>query len=116
MAQRVLVKQLERYDLKVFATSNGQEAVQGKFLLHLLCFLLTLTSQSGRRMNLASSVLRCFDHRSWIFLCCNANAQFTVQCRHAICDGIEACKRIRVLESKRKASVVLPSECSDFKG
>ncbi len=116
MAQRVLVKQLERYDLKVFATSNGQEAVQGKFLLHLLCFLLTLTSQSGRRMNLASSVLRCSTIvRGFSFVVMQTPNSLS-NADMPICDGIEACKRIRVLESKRKASVVLPSECSDFKG
>jgi len=73
VAQRVLVKQLERYDLKVFATSNGQEAVQ---------------EWEAHEPGFFSIAL--FDHHM------------------PICDGIEACKRIRVLESKRKASVVLP--------
>ena len=30
IARHVLVKQLERHDLKVTATTNGQEAVQGE--------------------------------------------------------------------------------------
>jgi len=73
VAQRVLVKQLERCDLNVFATSNGQEAVQ---------------EWEAHEPGFFSIAL--FDHHM------------------PICDGIEACKRIRVLESKRKVAVVLP--------
>lgn len=30
-----------------------------------------------------------------------------------VCDGVEAAKRLRVLERKRKAPVLLPSECCE---
>jgi hypothetical protein len=33
VAQKLLVKQLQRFDLNVIATSNGEEAVAGKLLL-----------------------------------------------------------------------------------
>lgn len=32
MAQKLLIKQLERYDLQVVATSNGEEAITGQWL------------------------------------------------------------------------------------
>ena len=31
VAQKLLVKQLERYDLTVVATSNGEEALSGEY-------------------------------------------------------------------------------------
>ena len=33
VAQKLLVKQLQRYDLNVIATSNGEEAIAGNLLL-----------------------------------------------------------------------------------
>ena len=33
VAQKLLVKQLQRFDLNVIATSNGEEAIAGKLLL-----------------------------------------------------------------------------------
>ncbi|KAJ2919335.1 hypothetical protein MD484_g1075, partial [Candolleomyces efflorescens] len=73
IAQNLLVKQLERYQLKVTATSNGEEAV---------------AAWEGHDPGYFSVAL--FDHHM------------------PICDGVEAAKRIRVLERKRKVPVILP--------
>ncbi|KAF6766466.1 dual-domain HisK/Mak2 protein kinase [Ephemerocybe angulata] len=73
IAQNLLVKQLERYQLKVTATSNGEEAVAA------------WESHEPGYFSVAM-----FDHHM------------------PICDGVEAAKRIRVLERKRKAPLMLP--------
>ncbi|RDX43976.1 histidine kinase [Lentinus brumalis] len=73
VAQKLLVKQLERYNLNVIATSNGEEA---------------LAEWERREPGYFSVAL--FDHHM------------------PICDGVEACKRLRVLEGKRKVPVLLP--------
>ncbi|THU88468.1 hypothetical protein K435DRAFT_830560 [Dendrothele bispora CBS 962.96] len=73
IAQNLLVKQLERYQLNVTATSNGNEA---------------LDQWETHEPGYFSVAL--FDHHM------------------PICDGVEAAKRLRLLETKRKAPVMLP--------
>ncbi|OCH84424.1 histidine kinase [Obba rivulosa] len=73
VAQKLLVKQLERYDLNVVATSNGEEAIR-EWELHEPGYF--------------SAAL--FDHHM------------------PVCDGVEACKRIRVLENKRRLPMSMP--------
>ncbi|CAL1696704.1 unnamed protein product [Somion occarium] len=83
VAQKLLIKQLERYDIQVVATSNGEEAV-AEWESHVPGYF--------------SAAL--FDHHM------------------PICDGVEACKRIRVLENKRNNDIILPiialsADCQD---
>ncbi|RXW16010.1 hypothetical protein EST38_g9848 [Candolleomyces aberdarensis] len=73
IAQNLLVKQLERYQLKVTATSNGEEAVA-----------------AWEKHDPGYFSVALFDHHM------------------PVCDGVEAAKRIRVLERKRKVPVILP--------
>jgi len=73
IAQQLLVKQLQRYQLNVTATSNGEEAV---------------AEWEARGPGYFSVAL--FDHHM------------------PVCDGVEACKRIRALESRRKVANQLP--------
>ncbi|KAF9258589.1 dual-domain HisK/Mak2 protein kinase [Marasmius fiardii PR-910] len=73
IAQNLLIKQLERYQLNVVATGNGNEAI---------------TEWESHEPGYFSVAL--FDHHM------------------PICDGVEAAKRLRILEKKRKASVMLP--------
>ncbi|RPD81571.1 histidine kinase [Lentinus tigrinus ALCF2SS1-7] len=73
VAQKLLVKQLERYDLNVIATSNGEEAI---------------TEWERHEPGYFSVAM--FDHHM------------------PICDGVEACKRLRILEGKRKVPILLP--------
>ncbi|KAJ3724256.1 hypothetical protein DFJ43DRAFT_1157787 [Lentinula guzmanii] len=73
IAQNLLVKQLERYQLNVTATSNGNEA---------------LAEWEAHEPGYFSVAL--FDHHM------------------PICDGVEASKKLRHLENKRKVPVMLP--------
>ncbi|KAI0700426.1 histidine kinase [Cytidiella melzeri] len=73
VAQKLLVKQLERFDLHVVATSNGEEAV---------------SEWESHEPGYFSAAL--FDHHM------------------PICDGVEACKKVRILENKRRAPILLP--------
>ncbi|PPQ63721.1 hypothetical protein CVT24_004301 [Panaeolus cyanescens] len=73
IAQNLLVKQLERHNLHVTATSNGEEAI---------------AAWESHPPGYFSVAL--FDHHM------------------PICDGVEAAKRLRVLENKRKATAILP--------
>ncbi|GAW08325.1 histidine kinase [Lentinula edodes] len=73
IAQNLLVKQLERYQLNVTATSNGNEAI---------------AEWEAHEPGYFSVAL--FDHHM------------------PICDGVEASKKLRHLENKRKVSVILP--------
>ncbi|KAG6837910.1 hypothetical protein H0H93_013063 [Arthromyces matolae] len=73
IAQNLLVKQLERVDLKVTATGNGEEA---------------LAAWEAHEPGYYSVAL--FDHHM------------------PVCDGVEATKRLRHLESIRKCEVCLP--------
>ncbi|KZT42789.1 hypothetical protein SISSUDRAFT_979545 [Sistotremastrum suecicum HHB10207 ss-3] len=73
VAQKLLIKQLERHELSVVATSNGNEAV---------------AEWEAHPPGYFSVAL--FDHHM------------------PICDGVEACKKIRLLENRRKVSAVLP--------
>ncbi|PBL00451.1 histidine kinase [Armillaria gallica] len=77
IAQQLLVKQLQRYQLNVTATSNGNEAIS------------EWESRDPGHFTVAL-----FDHRKWSYM--------------PICDGVEAAKRIRMLENKRKCQVMLP--------
>jgi CheY-like chemotaxis protein/nitrogen-specific signal transduction histidine kinase len=73
IAQNLLVKQLERYQLNVTATNNGNEAI---------------AEWEAHEPGYFSVAL--FDHHM------------------PICDGVEAAKRLRVLESKREPLIMLP--------
>ncbi|EKM60729.1 uncharacterized protein PHACADRAFT_155836 [Phanerochaete carnosa HHB-10118-sp] len=73
VAQKLLIKQLERFDLNVVATFNGEEAI---------------AEWEARGPGYFSVAL--FDHHM------------------PVCDGVEACKRIRILENKRRAQTLLP--------
>ncbi|KAJ7022028.1 hypothetical protein C8F04DRAFT_1139170 [Mycena alexandri] len=73
IAQNVLVKQLQRHDLNVVATSDGNEA---------------LAEWQKHEPGYFSVAL--FDHHM------------------PVCDGVEATKRLRHMEEKRKAPVTLP--------
>ncbi|CDO70926.1 hypothetical protein BN946_scf184829.g34 [Trametes cinnabarina] len=73
VAQKLLIKQLERYDINVVATSNGEEAIA-----------------EWERHEPGYFSVALFDHHM------------------PICDGVEACKRIRILEGKRKVPILLP--------
>ncbi|KAJ7922998.1 hypothetical protein B0H13DRAFT_1981220 [Mycena leptocephala] len=73
IAQNLLVKQLQKYDLNVIATSDGNEA---------------LAEWQKHEPGYFSVAL--FDHHM------------------PVCDGVEAAKRLRHLEEKRKAAVSLP--------
>ena len=95
VAQKLLMKQLERYDLNVVATSNGEEA---------------LAEWERHESGYFSAAL--FDHRkcSMTFTRFIRNISRLIPIDMPICDGVEACKRLRVLEGKRRVSVLLPSE------
>ncbi|EPQ61132.1 hypothetical protein GLOTRDRAFT_113578 [Gloeophyllum trabeum ATCC 11539] len=73
VAQKLLVKQLERYDLKVTPTSNGEQAI---------------SEWEAHEPGYFSVAL--FDHHM------------------PVCDGVEAAKRLRMLESKRRVPITLP--------
>ncbi|KAK0208888.1 hypothetical protein DFS33DRAFT_1254916 [Desarmillaria ectypa] len=73
IAQQLLVKQLQRCQLNITATSNGNEAI---------------SEWESRDPGYFTVAL--FDHHM------------------PICDGVEAAKRIRMLENKRKSQVMLP--------
>ncbi|KAK7064662.1 histidine kinase [Favolaschia claudopus] len=79
IAQNLLVKQLQKYDLTVVATSNGNEA---------------LAEWQKHEPGYFSVAL--FDHHLPKML------------DMPVCDGVEAAKRLRHLEGKRKAAVFLP--------
>ncbi|KZT06226.1 histidine kinase [Laetiporus sulphureus 93-53] len=73
VAQKLLVAQLQRYQLNVVATSNGEEAI---------------AEWEKHEPGYFSVAL--FDHHM------------------PICDGVEACKRVRIIENKRRVPVSLP--------
>jgi CheY-like chemotaxis protein len=73
VAQKLLVKQLQRFDLDVIATSNGEEAIA-----------------EWERHEAGYFSLAMFDHHM------------------PVCDGVEAAKRLRSLENRRKVSDFLP--------
>ncbi|KAH9921391.1 histidine kinase [Fomitopsis serialis] len=73
VAQKLLIAQLQKYQLNVVATSNGEEAI---------------TEWEKHDPGYFSVAL--FDHHM------------------PICDGVEACKRLRVMENRRKLPVQLP--------
>ncbi|KAG6891107.1 hypothetical protein C0995_014197 [Termitomyces sp. Mi166 len=77
IAQKLLIKQLGRLNLRVTATENGEEAI---------------AAWEAHEPGYFSVAL--FDHHM------------------PICDGVEATKRLRHLESMRKCEVCLPSEFS----
>jgi len=73
VAQKLLVRQLQRYDLNVVATSNGEEAIA-----------------EWERHDPGYFSLAMFDHHM------------------PVCDGVEAAKRLRSLENRRKVLEPLP--------
>lgn len=73
VAQKLLIAQLQRYQLNVVATSNGEEAI---------------AEWEKHEPGYFSVAL--FDHHM------------------PICDGVEACKRLRIIENKRRVPVSLP--------
>ncbi|KAF8630202.1 hypothetical protein AX15_003056 [Amanita polypyramis BW_CC] len=73
LAQSLLVKQLERCNLSVTATDNGEEAI---------------AEWEAHEPDYFSVAL--FDHHM------------------PVCDGVEAAKRLRLLENRRKCSHILP--------
>lgn len=109
VAQKLLIKQLERYDIQVVATSNGEEAVAGMSSACTPEMKSHCCVQSGNHMFLVTLVLPyltivCIDVL-YTFLDTKSSADMP------ICDGVEACKRIRVLENKRNNDIILPSKC-----
>ncbi|KAG6896744.1 hypothetical protein C0992_006406 [Termitomyces sp. T32_za158] len=74
ISQKLLIKQLERLNLSVTATGNGEEAI---------------AAWEAHEPGYFSAAL--FDHHM------------------PICDGVEATKRLRHMESVRKCEVCLPS-------
>ncbi|KAI0271645.1 histidine kinase [Gloeopeniophorella convolvens] len=99
VAQKLLVKQLQRFDLNVVTTSNGEEAVTGKWSVYLVPSLL-MSYAEWERHEPGYFSLAMFDHHM------------------PICDGVEAAKRIRSLEDRRKLSEILPivalsADCQD---
>ena len=87
------MKQLERYDLNVVATSNGEEAI---------------AEWERHEPGYFSAAL--FDHRKCSMRFAQSLYLMSYPIDMPICDGVEACKRLRVLEGKRRVSVLLPSE------
>jgi CheY-like chemotaxis protein len=109
IAQSLLVKQLQRYNLDVIATSNGEEAIHGVQLVfvavrHCLIFLY---SQNGRATNPVSSA-----SPSSTIVCPYHHEEYAMfdlfVTDMPVCDGVEAAKRLRHLENKREASTILP--------
>lgn len=113
MAQQLLKKQLERYQLNVTVTGNGNEAVAGDWPECDGCHGAvphSLFSQNGSHMSLDTSVLRSLTIVSFGHPAADLPFLTEPDSDMPICDGIEACKRIRMLENKRKASILLPSK------
>ncbi|KAG8815684.1 hypothetical protein FRC17_000613 [Serendipita sp. 399] len=73
VANKLLVKQLQKYDLNVVSTVDGSEAVR-----------------EWEKNGIGFFNFALFDHHM------------------PVCDGVEAAKRIRFLEARKKASVILP--------
>lgn len=115
IAQGLLVKQLERYQLNVTATGNGDEALAGECSYNI-GFLCSSTAHALCRMGVARTWLfqRCavWSPRVCIPILYIVNTDTGTWLDMPICDGVEAAKRIRVMENKRKTSTTLPSEHS----
>ncbi|TFY83386.1 hypothetical protein EWM64_g624 [Hericium alpestre] len=92
VAQKLLVKQLERHDLVVTATSNGEEAIK------------EWESHEPGYFSVAM-----FDHRQFPSRRYLETFYPYQRCPDMpICDGVEAVKRIRHLEDRRKVAEFLP--------
>jgi hypothetical protein len=64
VAQKLLVKQLQRYGLNVIATSNGEEAIAGKYVVVLLALTtFTISFLEWERRGPGYFSLAMFDHR-----------------------------------------------------
>jgi CheY-like chemotaxis protein len=110
VAQRLLVKQLERVGLKVTATSNGQEAIDRACgALAALCGWGLMRAQNGRRIRLASSRSRysTIVRRPTHFPTLGTDGATLPDM--PICDGVEAARRIRQAEEQRAVHTSLPS-------
>ncbi len=66
VAQKLLVKQLERYNLNVIATSNGEEALAGTYM-HSLLFIVPAhrRSKEWERREPGYFSVALFDHRAF---------------------------------------------------
>ena len=113
IAQNLLVKQLQRYHLNVTATGDGEEAILGMLPSHIryLC-LLTIAEWESHEPGYFSVAL--FDHRKFkkLFASFSLTMLFIDM---PLCDGVEATKRLRNLEAKRKTQVILPSMIKKLK-
>jgi len=108
IAQNLLVKQLERYQLNVTATSNGNEAIARKSIHRTkdsVFWDLLPAEWEAHEPGYFSVAL--FDHResSLLFIWIGDLSLLDMP----ICDGVEAAKQLRVLEAKKKSPVMLPS-------
>jgi CheY-like chemotaxis protein len=63
VAQKLLVKQLQRFDLNVIATSNGEEAIAGSVLLLKGPTRITTLSLEWEGHDPGYFSLAMFDHR-----------------------------------------------------
>ncbi|KAF5355680.1 hypothetical protein D9756_004007 [Leucocoprinus leucothites] len=108
IAQNLLVKQLERYDLKVTATSNGEEAISGGCLILNTSPILAAEPllEEWEKHGPGYFSLALFDHRKPVHDKFSPLLSLSVDM--PVCDGVEAAKRLRLLESKRKAPILLP--------
>lgn len=111
VARQLLIKQLERFQLQVVATTNGQEALDGMFFwsaLYSASFRVDLfTEWSSHPPGYFS--LAMFDHRVCIDLACWI-IPLTFPIDMPVCDGVEAAKRLRVMEAEANVATHLPSK------
>jgi hypothetical protein len=63
VAQKLLVKQLQRYDLNVIATSNGEEAIAGNYFVVQIPTGFTISFLEWERYEPGYFSLAIFDHR-----------------------------------------------------
>lgn len=111
IAQNLLIKQLQRYHLNIIATGNGEEAIAGESQPCSFKRIDIRLFQSGRRMNPDFFLLPYLT-----IVGCLLNTSISVPTLTTfnqdmpICDGVEAAKRLRLLESKLNVPVILPSK------
>jgi CheY-like chemotaxis protein len=111
VAQQLLVKQLQKHQLNVVATSDGQEAIDRKcsskiFLLRPV--LMASSEWEAHKPGFFTIAL--FDHREYHTPgspCRTSNKSLTDM---PVCDGVEAARRIRQAEERRGLHISLPSE------
>ncbi len=79
IAQQLLVKQLQRYQLNVTATSNGNEAISGRIKLLLSLILLSELFTEWESRDPGYFTVALFDHRKWSCLRSSAALTFLFQ-------------------------------------